>query len=218
MNRSAAHVMTFVAILFCLTACESSKTQLPYHAWRIGFIAPPNMEVWIEDARIEDVEGRIFLGYSPGGSAMGYNPDRAAWSDYIGLGGGRDVVGAALPNLIYVRWQSLVEPQTYSVLLKIPEHLRHQMLLQAPSMMRVPDAPHDLGYYKNVTIGLAPGGVVRVWITGPALQAIPMICAKAQVEAKGPYGGQSNGKYRPLTARPQAYLQAHPIPYGTWGC
>ncbi|MBE1162242.1 DUF2931 family protein [Dyella acidiphila] len=217
MNR-AALIGIWLAFSLCLVARGESKSHLPYSAWRLGFLAPPNMEVWTEEAIVEDIHDRRFYGYESGTVSMGYNPNAATWPRYVGWGAGRYVTGAALPKRIYVRWQSLVEPQTYSVTLEIPEFARQQMLLQAPALIGVAGLAHDPEYYNAVAIGLAPGGIVRVWITGPGLEAIPMMCVKAQVEPKGPYGGQSNGKYRPLTAKPQAYLQAHPIPYGTWGC
>lgn len=207
-----------LALLACMVGCSPSKTHLPYKAWRLGFLAPQNMEAWTEEATIEDVQGHIFYGYDSGAVAMGYNPDSASWGHDVGWGAGRYVTDAALPKRIYVRWQSQVEPQTYIVTLDIPEQARQQMLLQAPSVMNVPGMAHELEYYKAIAIGLAPGGIVRVWVTGPGLKAIPMMCVKAQIEPKGPYGGESGGKYRPLTERPLPYLQTHPIPYGTWGC
>lgn len=217
MNRVRLLWMGLV-ILLCVAACAPPEAHLPYKAWRLGFLAPQNMDVWIEDAIVEDVQGRMFYDYQSGTVSMGYNPDSASWGRSISWGAGRYVTDAALPKRIYVRWQSLVEPQTYSVTLDIPEQARQQMVLQAPSVMNAPGMAHDLEYYKAIAIGLAPGGIVRVWVTGPGLKAIPMMCVKAQIEPKGPYGGESGGKYRPLTERPLPYLQTHPIPYGTWGC
>jgi hypothetical protein len=210
----------YLVLLPCLAACQSppSDTHLPYEAWELDFLAPQNMEVWIETADVEDLQGRLFPRAGSGTVSMGYNPDSATWGDNIVGSGGRYVTGASLPKRIYVRWQSLAEPQTYSVTLDIPEQARRQMLMQAPSLVDMPGKSHVPEYYDSVAIGLAPGGVVRVWITGPGLTAVPVMCAKAHIEPRGPYGGQSGGKYRPLTDRPQPYLQTHPIPYGTWGC
>lgn len=211
-----------LALLPCMVACSPSETHLPYKAWRLGFLAPQNMEAWTEDATVEDVQGHMFYRYQSGTVSMGYNPDSASWSHSIGWGAGRYVTGAALPKRIYVRWQSLVEPQTYSAILDIPEQARKQMLLQAPSMMSAPGMSHDPEYYKAIAIGLAPGGIVRVWVTGPGLQAIPMMCVKAQIESKGPSQGLTGGAYAysrdQLSATAQAYLKTHSIPFGTWGC
>lgn len=217
MNRAWLLWMGLV-ILLCVAACAPPETHLPYEAWRLGFLAPQNMDVWTEDATVEDVRGRVFHDYQSGTVSMGYNPDTASWGSSIGWGAGRYVTDAALPKRIYVRWQSLVEPQTYSVTLDISEQARQQMLLQAPSVMNAPGMAHDLEYYKAVAIGLAPGGIVRVWVTGPGLQAIPMMCVKAQIEPKGPDQGQYGGRYVTMNGKNKLFLENHPIPYGTWGC
>ncbi|MBE1162244.1 DUF2931 family protein [Dyella acidiphila] len=205
-------------IFSSITACSSSESNLPYPAWRLGFLAPPNMEAWTEEATVEDVSGHVFHGYESGTLAMGYNSDSASWPQSIGWGAGRYVTGAGLPARIHVRWQSLVEPQTYGVTLEVPEFARQQMLLQAPALMGVAGLAHDPEYYNAVAIGLAPGGIVRVWITGPGLEAIPMMCIRAQVEPKGPDQGRYGGRYVTLTARSKPFLQNNVIPYGSWGC
>nr|WP_225737576.1 DUF2931 family protein [Dyella acidiphila] len=205
-----------------LSACDQSEPGLPYQAWRIGFLAPQNMEAWTEQAIVEDVHGHTFYNYESGTVAMVYNPDSASWSRDIGWGKGKYVVGAALPKSVYVRWQSLVERQTYSVTLEIPELARRQMLLQAPALIEAAGSTHNKEYYNAVAVGLAPGGIVRIWITGPGLTAIPMMCVHAQIESIGPSQGQTNGTYAysrdQLNPVAQAYLKTHTIPYGIWGC
>jgi hypothetical protein len=207
----------YLVLLPSHAVCVSppSQTRMPFRAWRLGFLAPQNMEAWTEDATVEDVQGHMFYGYDSGTVSMGYSRDSAAWPDGIGWGAGRYVTGAALPKRIYVRWQSLVEPQTYSVTLDIPERARQQMLAHG---LPPPDKSHEPWYYEAVAIGLAPGGIVRVWIVGPGLKAIPMMCVKAHIEPKGPDQGQYGGRYVTLPAKAKVFLQNHPIPYGTWGC
>lgn len=199
----------------CLVACAPSETQLPYPAWSIGFLAPNNMEVWTEDVTIEDVRGHKFYRYDPGTVSISYTPTNAAWSSIIPTGKGREVRDAVLPQRVYVRWQSLVEPQTYSVTLEIPERAR-QLMLQQPPRAKQPPGRH---YYNDtLTIGLAPGGIVRVWVNGPVSDAQPIMCVKAAVEPKGPDQGEYGGRYVTLPAKSRAYLQNHAIPFGSWGC
>jgi hypothetical protein len=214
-------LVLYLVLLPSLGVCQSppSETKLPYEAWRLGFLAPQNMDVWVETADVEDVQGRVFPRAGSGTVSMGYNPDSASWGGVIGWGAGKYVMGASLPKRIYVRWQSLVEPQTYSVTLDIPERARQQMLVHG---LPPPDKSHEPWYYEAVAIGLAPGGIVRVWIVGPGLKAIPMMCVKAHIEPKGPFEGKSHGVYAyrrdELDVRAQAYLKTHSIPYGMWGC
>ena len=60
----------------------------------------------------------VHLPKDGSGNAKGW---RKTW------GKGRYVNGADLPKRIYVRWQSLAEPQTYSTIVEIPERARQLM-------------------------------------------------------------------------------------------
>ncbi|WP_235499587.1 DUF2931 family protein [Frateuria sp. Soil773] len=206
--------------LLALGGCASEK-RLPYEAWRLGFIAPVHMEVWVESGEVDDVAGRHFSGYETGTAAIGYEGDPAGWTANPSEGKGRFVVGAALPKRIEVRWQSLVEPQAYRVTLDIPDAMRRQMLTQGP-----PDPTHAMlpedRYYNLVTIGLAPGGWVKVWVSGGVEKAIPMMCVKADVVQGGPHEGKltfgKRSKYWPLSEHTKSYLETHPVPYDSWKC
>ncbi len=88
------------------------------------------MKVWVEDTSVEDIKGRVFLR-TGGGSASGGQPEdgTASAQGWHGVGSnGKAVVGADLPKRIYVRWQSIVEPQTYKAWVDIPEEARQLML------------------------------------------------------------------------------------------
>jgi hypothetical protein len=215
MNRLRNHLV-YVATLL-ITGCalvRSSPTHLPYGAWRLGFLAPAYMEVWLETAHVEDVRGNFFPDAMSGTVAISYNGDPSGWYQPVGWGAGRYVTGAALPQRIYVRWQSLVEPQTYRAELDIPESARQLMLRKAPSM----HPPTTYEYQQALAIGLAPGGWITAWIMSPTSTPIEILCQKAEIEPKGPYRGLSEGKYRPLSERAAPYVEAHPIPYDSWKC
>lgn len=121
------------------------------------------------------------------------------------------------PRRIYVRWQSLVEPQTYEVTLDIPQAVRDQMA-QSVRESLYPGDKTGRYYYENLVIGLAPGGSVGVWVSGPGFNAIPMMCVQAKVEPHGPDLGQYGGRYVTLTQEAKHYLQGHTIPYASWKC
>jgi hypothetical protein len=190
---------------------------VPYDAWRLGFFAPSSMEVWLETADVEDIDGKLFLRAGSGTVSIGYSGDPAGWKGRMGAGAGRDVTGAAAPRRIFVRWQSLVEPQTYRVTFEIPESAR-QLMRQQDYQSRYPGNKSESSYREYVVIGLAPGGIARLWISGPGLTPIPVLCAQAEVEPLGPYSGQSGGKHRSLSERALPYVSAHSIPYESWRC
>jgi len=203
-----------------LGGCVSEK-HLPYQSWYLAFRTEPNVQVWMESAQIEDVAGRHFSGYEVG--AIGsdkFNPAAKGWPSGYVHGKGKYVVGAALPTRIYVRWQSLVEPQTYSVTLDIPDTVRRKMLTEGP-----PDPNPGQGrpnsdwrYYNNMVISLAPGGMVKVWLNGVVTTSIPVMCVKAHVEPLGPDLGKYGGEYVTLSPKLKEYLKQHPIPYDSWKC
>ncbi len=202
-----------VLFLLLLGGCaERNPGSLPYKYWRLGFLAPDYMEVWVETADVEDIHGNIFYRVGEGtvsvhlptdgtGNAVGW---RKTW------GKGRHVNGADLPRRIYVRWQSLAEPQTYRVILDIPERARQLM-----SERLDPPCPAS-EYREALALGLAPGGVVRGWVMSTCGGPIEVLRAQAEIEPKGPYEGTSQGGHRPLSETSKAYIEQHGIPYGSW--
>jgi len=204
-------------LVLLVTGCaltRAASSSLPYDAWYLGFQAPRYMEVWLETADVEDVRGHVFYGVMAGTVAISYSGEAGGWGQQVTMGAGRDVTGVALPKRIYVRWQSLVEPQTYGAVLTIPESVRQLMLSKAPSVR----APIRYDYRRILTIALAPGGWIKAWVTSAASEPVEVLCQKAEIEPKGPYQGLSEGKYRPLSKRAAPYISTHPIPYDSWRC
>ena len=207
--------------VLCIAGCQSnasSKPKMPYEAWYLGFIAPNYMEVWLEQVNIGDNSGRIFPNAMGGVVSYG-KPENLAiraegWPERIGSGKGRTLTGLDLPYVVSLRWQSMVEPQTYHALFTIPDWAREKMVERLPAECPVSGRTSD--YRKDLTIGLAPGGVVKVWIMGPCLDPIEVLTLQAQIEPKGPYGGKSNGKYRPLSPVVKRYVDKYGVPYGSW--
>uniref|UniRef100_UPI00131AFEC0 DUF2931 family protein n=2 Tax=unclassified Pseudomonas TaxID=196821 RepID=UPI00131AFEC0 len=190
-----------IALFMSLAGCQSgAANKLPYDAWYLGFLAPNYMEVWLEQANIGDNSGRIFPNAMGGVVAMGEPASLSAtakgWPKRIGSGKGRYLTGLDLPYVVSLRWQSMVEPQTYHALFTIPDWAQQKMTEQLPANY---PSGRTFDYRESLTIGLAPGGIVKVWIKGPCLDPIEVLTLQAEIEPKGPYGGKSGGKYRPLS-------------------
>ncbi|MFT0517579.1 DUF2931 family protein [Pseudomonas faucium] len=208
-----------LGLLFCLSGCTHGVHRLPYDSWRLGLFAPNYMEVWIESADAVDVQERVFRRAMSGIAAISTpknlkgNP--RGWPKEPGSGAGKQVLGADLPRLLYVRWQSLVEPQTYEAYIVIPEATRQAMLVGEKAYC-IFDGKWITDYRDMLSIGLAPGGVARVWLMGACLPALDVARVQGTVVKIGPYDGTSNGRHRPLSDTSKAYIERYGIPYGSW--
>ena len=129
---------------------------------------------------------------------------------------GRYVRGADLPRLVYVRWQSMAEPQTYEAYIEIPESARDSHASKARKRYCRADGKWITDYREMLIVGLAPGGIAKVWLGGPCLKATEVTRVQGTINPKGPYGGTSNGKHRPLSEESKAYVDKFGIPYGSW--
>ncbi len=214
------HCVWLILLILATVGCAHSKeSSLPYDAWRLGFLAPNYMEVWIETADAVDVHDRVKRRAMSGVAAIhtppGNSGDPSGWPERPGVGAGKRVTGISLPRLIYVRWQSLAEPQTYEAYIPITADTREQMIKAETAYCRGRSEPIT-DYRKALTIGLAPGGIAKAWILGPCLPPIEVARVKGDVYPDGPYNGLSGGKHRPLSDISKAYINQHGIPFGSW--
>jgi hypothetical protein len=217
----------FALLFVLLGGCASYESRsLPYDAWSLNFFCPDYMEVWIETADVVDINDHVFRGAGSGIPSTGYprglskgipahfKGDAKGWfKDPSGKG--RYVRGADLPRLVYVRWQSMAEPQTYEAYIEIPQSARNTMLKDEEAFCGAV-GKWKTDYRKFLTIGLAPGGIAKVWLGGPCLQSTEVTRVQGTISPKGPYGGTSNGKHRPLSEESKAYIDKFGIPYGSW--
>ena len=199
-------------------ACYLRQPELPFDDWYLGFFAPDYLDVWIETTDVTDLRGITSRGAVTGLASI-RQPENgsgkpAGWPKSLGFGAGRHLSQLDLPERIHIRWQSLVEPQTYRVTLGVPAEARELML--KPERVKCPISGWGVRYRNAITIGLAPGGIVKLWVNGACFPATEILRAQAEIEPLGPYGGRSGGKHRPLEPAAKAYIEKHGIPYGSW--
>jgi len=223
LGKSVLRPLVSLALVLSVGGCAGTNdygAKLPYDAWRLGFFAPNYMEVWIETADAMDIKGRWFRRAMSGVSSVQTPPNLKGnpkgWPKRPGDGKGKYVYGAELPLLIYVRWQSLAEQQTYYAYIEIPQSVRDAMLKPETAYCRV-DGKVITGYLEAVTIGLAPGGIAKTWVHGGCLGAVEVSRVQGKVVTKGPFEGYSDGKYyRAPNPESQAYIDKFGIPYNSW--
>ena len=216
-----------IALALFLGGCaKDHRRSLPYDAWSLNFFTPDYMEAWIETADVVDINEHVFRGAGSGIPAMGYpralskgipsefRGKPAGWRENPG-GKGRYVRGADLPRLVYVRWQSMAEPQTYEAYIEITESVR-QLMRNREDVFCAFDGKVITDYRELLVVGLAPGGIAKVWVKGPCLKAIEVTRVQGTISPEGPYRGQSGGAYYPLLEESNAYIDKFGIPYGSW--
>ena len=212
MNR----LMLLLSLLITLSACGSGpkpppRPKLPYPAWYIGLAAPRHMEVWVETVNVLDQRGLVFFNVHSG--VAGYTSKPQGW--HKGASGGKPINNVNLPEQIVLRWQSLVEPQAYKVNIHVPQWVRDEMVVPEYVLCQWNQQwKHD--YRKMITLGMAPRGIVKVWLGGPCLSFKEVGRYQAEVEPRGPYLNGKGLYYRAPNPEAQAWIKQHGIPYESW--
>jgi hypothetical protein len=120
-----------------------------------------------------------------------------------------------LPQRIFLRWQSLVEPQAYKIRIPIPQWVRDEMV--RPERVFCKGSKEWIDDYRDsITLGMAPGGIVKVWVGGACLGFKEVGRFQAEIEPLGPHRNGNGIYYRAPKPEAQAYIDQHGIPYGTW--
>ncbi|MCP8463296.1 DUF2931 family protein [Pseudomonas sp. ZM23] len=209
-------------LLICLLAltlagCSTaqSRTKLPYDSWEIALAAPRYMEVWVESVDVVDL--RLLAFEHVHGGVVGYTSQPSGWNIRWGGGSRKPMSGIDLPEIIFVRWQSLVEPQTYNVRIDIPQWVRDEMIKPNQAYC-IATKKQEVDFMKIITIAMAPGGIAKAWVGGTCSPIKEIGRFQGQIEKLGPSQGRTDGKYAWPDLEPgsKAYIQKHGIPYGSW--
>lgn len=209
-------LLFLTGILVCVTACASGfkpppTPKLPYPAWYISLVAPRHMEVWVESVDVLDQRGLAF--YRVHGGVASYTGTVKGWPTEGG--GGKPINNVDLPKTIHLRWQSLVEPQAYKIRIDIPQWVRDEMV-KPQQVFCAWDQKNVTLYSRTISLGMAPGGIAKVWVGAGCIKDKEVGRYQAEVEPLGPYRGASKGKYIALEPENKAWIDQHAIPYGSW--
>ncbi|MFY1667787.1 DUF2931 family protein [Pseudomonas sp. Pseu.R1] len=209
-------LMLLVGLLISLCACARGPQpipppKLPYYAWHVGLAAPRHMEVWVETVDVIDQRGLPFFHVF--GGVASYTGQVKGWHK----GGGKmmPVNNVDLPKRLFLRWQSLVEPQAYKLRIHIPQWVRDEMV-KPETVFCKPDQKVLTLYRNKITLGMAPGGIVKVWVGSGCLGYLEIGRYQAEIEPRGPYLNNKGEYYRAPTPEAKAWIEKNGIPYGSW--
>ena len=164
MRRLACAVVLLCSLSACANGPRLPPTpKLPYPAWYVGFAAPKHMEVWVETVDVLDKRGLAF--YRVHGGIASYTGKTEGW--HRGGSGGKPINNVDLPNQIFLRWQSLVEPQAYKIKIQIPQWVRDEMVKPERVLCQW-NQQWKIDYRETISLGMAPGGIVKAGSAAPA--------------------------------------------------
>ncbi|WP_426271012.1 DUF2931 family protein [Dyella kyungheensis] len=208
--RYVGALLLWVLLPACARGQAEDIDSLSCISWSMTVFAPGHMESWIEALDVKDDRGNVHDLRQGMAGDLG---QAAGWG-YVGAGGGNPQFNArGLPVEAYLRWQSLVEPQTYTFHFVIPDEVRHSLVRKEMVTWR---GTPKTSCRSSIAIEVAPGGRVVVSNAGLGFKPVEVMRGQAEVEPLGPYQGKSNGKYRPMHEPAQQYVKEHGIPYDSW--
>ena len=199
---------------------ENWGKRLPYDSWNFSFIYPKELPALVTMVYLEDgdIRENIFRRLDPMDIS---DLSVGRWHDLIGGNGGNFNRVKALPVRMTVCWESVIDKKAYETEIWFGQETWQQMLTAYP------DTYHPgKSYYRNrMAVGLAPGGVVRVWLEdhgNPSVLQVParqftlmgddmMICKNVPNRIDFNYI-EANG-YDPFI---RDFIKGKHYPYGNW--
>ncbi|WP_157956523.1 DUF2931 family protein [Dyella sp. C11] len=196
-----------------LPACADTPSKFKPNFcghWAMGVVAPNHMEAWVETLEVKDDRGRWVK--IPQG-VVGELAQTEGWDNGRWMADRTIIDSAGAPMEVFIRWQSLAEPQTYSWQFTVPEAMRQALVKKETFQW---NGKSETTCRNDIAIGVAPGGRVVVWVSGTSLSRVEILRDYAEVEALGPGQGWGKGYAYPLSDEAKKYIEEHGIPYDSW--
>ncbi|MUJ27686.1 DUF2931 family protein [Aliivibrio fischeri] len=202
----------YLLITLCLlvSSCSTEPQVKPQQLdeWRVSTMAPKYYSAYIDILLItgEKKQGG-WRGMVTKYTKFSKHPN--SWEGRERYSSGYSIQSTELPGLLYIRWHSLANKKTYNKTIKVSEDIRNKMREY-----------HDIrcGYYdlllpykNNILLGLAPDGMISVFLNGGCFDNELQFKVQA-VE----YKVADDFVYPELSEEAQTYVDEHGVPTGIW--
>ncbi|WKZ90748.1 DUF2931 family protein [Chimaeribacter arupi] len=206
--------------LLLLSSCTGNHAQqhgsikAPWDEWYFTFTTPKALPAKVTLVKVLDTDG---YGYGfrtidqPQGSSVGI------WNERKSRGIPNFNKADAPPQLIQFCWDSIIDKKVYETTLFFAPDTWELMITPYPDVLN----PKEKDYRRTMIIGLAPQGVVRVWLEEYGRSDIPLTSTKIKTVSgdelnmcKGVTGSNfSRGDYSETTKK---FIKDKKYPYGNW--
>ncbi len=143
------------------------------------------------------------------GKATMESLDPLNWEGLDRFHSGYSIKSTELPGLFYIRWHSLSNKKTYNKSVRVSEEIRKKM--SEYHDMRCGFNNGLYPYKDNILLGLAPDGMISVFLNGTCFKNELQFKVQAVEEEVS-----DDFIYPELSEEAQAYVDEHGVPVGIW--
>ncbi|MGF1907452.1 DUF2931 family protein [Aliivibrio salmonicida] len=143
------------------------------------------------------------------GKATMESLDPLSWEGLERFHSGYSIKSTELPSLFYIRWHSLSNKKTYNKSVRVSEEIRKKM--SEYHDMRCGFNNGLYPYKDNILLGLAPDGMISVFLNGTCFKNELQFKVQAVEEEVS-----DDFIYLELSEEAQAYVDKHGVPVGIW--
>ncbi len=176
--------------------------------WRISTLAPKYYTAMVDSLLIlgEKKQGR-WIGMVGNYTTESLSP--LNWDGGERFHSGYSIKSTELPGLFYIRWHSLSNKKTYNKSVRVSEEIRKKM--SEYHDMRCGFNNGLYPYKDNILLGLAPDGMISVFLNGTCFKNELQFKVQAVEEEVS-----DDFIYPELSEEAQAYVDEHGVPVGIW--
>ncbi|MDX1304595.1 DUF2931 family protein [Photobacterium sp.] len=193
-------------MLLLLSSCSLRGHQL--EEWTVTAATPQHYRAKVEKALVLGESKKngwraMIGGYAP------YSNNPLSWAGVERLSAGYSIKSKELPYIIYIQWYSLANKMAFEKSITIPESIREEMRVYHDVRCGSLDLLRP--YKDNILLGLAPDGMISVFLNGGCFENELQFKVQAAVTPV-----PEDFIFPELDAEDKAYVDEHGVPTGSW--